>query len=131
MTRRVEISAVLAVRAGHSAQAQADRWADGIPLAAGVHNVVSVDAELAGVAAEGRHDGVLLGVEIEPFRIRFAEIVAKPEATAEWFALEAHHATVTAALRHHASQLTVDGDDIVHSGGQRDTIRTAIGLRRR
>ena len=61
--------------------------------------------------------------------IRFAEIVAKPEATAEWFALEAHRATVTAALRHHASQLTVDGSDIVHSGGQRERITTSIGLR--
>lgn len=61
--------------------------------------------------------------------IRFAEIVPAPEADAEWFELEHHRATVTAALRQHASQLTVDGTDIVHSGGQREPIMTAIGLR--
>ena len=61
--------------------------------------------------------------------IRFAEIVPKSEPNAQWFELEAHRATVTAALRQHASQLTVDGSDIVHSGGQREAITTAIGLR--
>jgi len=34
--------------------------------------------------------------------------------------------TVKAALRCHASQLTVDGDDVVHSGGQRQPIVTRI-----
>jgi N-acetyl-1-D-myo-inositol-2-amino-2-deoxy-alpha-D-glucopyranoside deacetylase len=48
---------------------------------------------------------------------------------AEWFELSAHLATVTDALRCHASQLTVDGEHIVHSGGQRDPIITAVGLR--
>ncbi|WP_168203825.1 PIG-L family deacetylase [Humibacter ginsenosidimutans] len=33
------------------------------------------------------------------------------------------------ALRAHATQLTVDGGDVVHSGGQREPIRTAVGVR--
>ena len=37
---------------------------------------------------------------------------------------------VTEALRRHASQLTVDGADVVHSGGQRERIVTRVGLRR-
>ncbi|MFC5928702.1 GlcNAc-PI de-N-acetylase [Cryobacterium melibiosiphilum] len=61
-------------------------------------------------------------------RIRFAEIASTPGARVEWFELEEHRATVTAALRQHASQLTVDGTEIVHSGGQRETITTSIGL---
>jgi N-acetyl-1-D-myo-inositol-2-amino-2-deoxy-alpha-D-glucopyranoside deacetylase len=61
--------------------------------------------------------------------IRFAEIVETRTADAEWFDLETQRDTVMAALRCHASQLTVAGDTIVHSGGQRDPIRTAIGLR--
>ncbi|SEN15768.1 PIG-L deacetylase family protein [Cryobacterium luteum] len=63
--------------------------------------------------------------------IPFAEILDAPAADADWFDLETQHETVVAALRCHASQLTVDGDSIVHSGGQRDPIRTAIGLRLR
>ncbi|TFD67074.1 PIG-L family deacetylase [Cryobacterium sp. Hb1] len=63
--------------------------------------------------------------------VRYAEILDAPAADAEWFDLDAEHANLVAALRFHASQLTVHGDDIVHSGGQRDAIRTAIGLRLR
>jgi N-acetyl-1-D-myo-inositol-2-amino-2-deoxy-alpha-D-glucopyranoside deacetylase len=33
------------------------------------------------------------------------------------------------ALGAHATQLTVVGDDVVHSGGQREPIRTAVGVR--
>jgi len=61
--------------------------------------------------------------------IRFLEIVATPDSGVEWFELTEHRATVTAALHQHASQLTVDGVDIVHSGGQREAITTSIGLR--
>ncbi|TFD50522.1 GlcNAc-PI de-N-acetylase [Cryobacterium frigoriphilum] len=61
--------------------------------------------------------------------IRFAEIVATPGVDVEWFDLESRRNTVTDALRQHASQLTVDGTDIVHSGGQREAITTSIGLR--
>ncbi|MDJ0337395.1 PIG-L family deacetylase [Cryobacterium sp. PH31-O1] len=63
--------------------------------------------------------------------IPYAEIIDTPTADAEWFDLEPQHDSVVAALRCHASQLTVDGDFIVHSGGQRDPIRAAIGLRLR
>ena len=58
----------------------------------------------------------------------FAEILQMPAADAEWFALDRHLGTVTAALRCHASQLTVDGLDIVHSGGQREPITVSLGL---
>jgi len=59
----------------------------------------------------------------------FAEILHEPADDGEWFDLDRHLTTVTTALRCHASQLTVDGSDIVHSGGQRDPIKTGIGLR--
>lgn len=68
--------------------------------------------------------------------VPFAEVVqTKPDVearhttTLDWFDLPEHLPTVTAALRHHASQLTVDGTDIVHSGGQREPITTSLGLR--
>ncbi|TFD86791.1 PIG-L deacetylase family protein [Cryobacterium serini] len=61
--------------------------------------------------------------------IPYAEIIHSPEADAEWFELDSQLGPVVAALRCHASQLTVDGDFIVHSGGQRDPIRSSIGLR--
>jgi N-acetyl-1-D-myo-inositol-2-amino-2-deoxy-alpha-D-glucopyranoside deacetylase len=61
--------------------------------------------------------------------LRFAEIVPEPRSDAEWFDLDAHLGAVTAALHQHASQLTVDGADVVHAGGQREAIRTSVGLR--
>ena len=63
--------------------------------------------------------------------IPYAEILDTPAADAEWCGFEAQRDTLVAALRCHASQLTVDGEYIVHSGGQRDPIRTAVGLRLR
>ncbi len=84
------------------------------------------------------HDAALAASRL--LSIPYAEILDAPTADAEWFDLQAQHDTVVAALRCHASQLSVDqlgvdelgvdGDFIVHSGGQRDRIRTAIGLRR-
>jgi N-acetyl-1-D-myo-inositol-2-amino-2-deoxy-alpha-D-glucopyranoside deacetylase len=67
----------------------------------------------------------------------FAEIVpaavegagAGMGAVTEWYDLDAHLCTVSAALRCHASQLTVDGSEIVHSGGQRERITASLGLR--
>jgi N-acetyl-1-D-myo-inositol-2-amino-2-deoxy-alpha-D-glucopyranoside deacetylase len=59
----------------------------------------------------------------------FAEIRHEQADADEWFDLGRRLTTVTAALRCHASQLTVDGTDIVHSGGQREPITTSIGLR--
>ncbi|MEL4356575.1 MULTISPECIES: glycosyltransferase [unclassified Luteococcus] len=48
----------------------------------------------------------------------------------EWFDLPETLPVVAAALRHHASQLTVqaNGTEVVHSGGQREAIVTAVGL---
>jgi N-acetyl-1-D-myo-inositol-2-amino-2-deoxy-alpha-D-glucopyranoside deacetylase len=60
---------------------------------------------------------------------RFAEIEARPGELVEWFDLRNQLATVTAALRSYATQLTVDGAELVHSGGQREPIATAMGLR--
>ncbi|MCU1420154.1 MAG: hypothetical protein JWR57_1323 [Mycetocola sp.] len=61
--------------------------------------------------------------------IPFAELLEAPAADAEWFTLTEHFDVVTAALRCHASQLTVVGSDVVHSGGQREPIGTDVGLR--
>lgn len=63
--------------------------------------------------------------------LQFAEIVHDPSHANEWFSLDRHRHTVTAALRCHASQLTVEGSEIVHSGGQREAILTSVGLRAR
>lgn len=47
----------------------------------------------------------------------------------EWLELPQHLAVMQQALRQHATQLTVDGTDIVHVGGQREPITTTVGLR--
>ena len=60
----------------------------------------------------------------------FAEIVDGPGPGTDWYDFPGRLATVTAALRCHATQLSVHGEFIVHSGGQRERIRTAVGLRR-
>lgn len=64
----------------------------------------------------------------------FAEILhpisADPGiAAAEYFTLDSHIDTLKAALDCHQTQLTVDGPDIIHSGGQREPITTSVGLR--
>ena len=61
--------------------------------------------------------------------IPFAELLEAPAADASWFSLSSHLPVVVAALRCHASQLTVVGDAVVHSGGQRELIGTDVGLR--
>lgn len=60
-----------------------------------------------------------------------AEIVAEPGDDIEWFDLEYREPIVAAALRAHATQVRVEGDEIVHSGGQRQAIPTSVGLRPR
>lgn len=62
--------------------------------------------------------------------VPFAELLAEPAPDAEWLALDQHLAVVQDALRSHASQVTVDGDQLIHSGGQRTKIPTSVGLRR-
>ena len=59
----------------------------------------------------------------------FAEVLEAPAPGGDWFDLPQHLSVVTDALRAHASQLTVHGTDIVHSGGQREAIGTSAGLR--
>ncbi|AWB87692.1 PIG-L deacetylase family protein [Mycetocola zhujimingii] len=61
--------------------------------------------------------------------VPFAEIREQQAPGVEWFELEHRRATMTDALRHHASQLTVFGDEVVHSGGQREPIHPSVGLR--
>jgi N-acetyl-1-D-myo-inositol-2-amino-2-deoxy-alpha-D-glucopyranoside deacetylase len=61
------------------------------------------------------------------------EVVSEPLLPAdgaEEFALPEYLPRVQAALRHHASQLTVDGADVVHVGGQRQAILTTVWLSR-
>lgn len=73
------------------------------------------------------HDATLAACEA--LGVPFAEVVPEPIVDAEWFDLGSRLGVVTDALRHYASQLTVDGTDIVHSGGQREPITTSVGLR--
>jgi N-acetyl-1-D-myo-inositol-2-amino-2-deoxy-alpha-D-glucopyranoside deacetylase len=61
--------------------------------------------------------------------IPFAELLEEQTPGAQWFGLEHRRGTMTDALRSHASQLTVVGDFVVHSGGQREPIRPSVGLR--
>jgi N-acetyl-1-D-myo-inositol-2-amino-2-deoxy-alpha-D-glucopyranoside deacetylase len=61
--------------------------------------------------------------------VPFAELAHEPGPGVEWLDLEHHRRVVTAALQHHRSQLTVDGDHLVHSGGQRQPIDPSVGLR--
>lgn len=63
--------------------------------------------------------------------VPFAEIVTEPGVGVDWFDLPQQLPTVTKALRSHATQLTVEGTDVVHVGGQREAILTAVGLRGR
>ncbi|MCG2798230.1 MAG: PIG-L family deacetylase [Cellulomonas sp.] len=59
----------------------------------------------------------------------FAAVCPRPAPGAEWFDLGSRLDQVTAALRQHTSQLTVEGTEVVHAGGQREAIATSVGLR--
>jgi len=66
--------------------------------------------------------------------VRFAEIVPEPDPadpSVQWFVLDDQLSVVQQALRCHATQLTVDGVEVVHVGGQREPILTSVGLRER
>lgn len=52
------------------------------------------------------------------------------DAGVEWVDLSARINSVQAALRAHGTQVRVDGDEVVHVGGQREPIATRLGLRR-
>lgn len=58
------------------------------------------------------------------------EVLSDPKAEGEWLDLAAWHPTLTAALEHHQTQITVDGRDVIHSGGQREPMQLRIGLGR-
>jgi D-inositol-3-phosphate glycosyltransferase len=60
----------------------------------------------------------------------FVELVP-PDAPGAWVADSTGQTEgIRSALRSHATQLTVEGTDVVHSGGQREPILTVVGLRR-
>lgn len=63
--------------------------------------------------------------------IPFAEIVPSRAPDVGWYVLDETLDTVTAALHHHRTQLTVEGAEVVHVGGQREPILTSLGLRLR
>lgn len=69
------------------------------------------------------------------FGIRMLEVlppgrpVTGDASAVEWTDLSARLGTVQVALRAHATQVRVDGADVVHVGGQREPIVTRIGLR--
>ncbi len=62
--------------------------------------------------------------------VPFWEVVSDPDGPGEWFDLAVELPIVAEALGHYTSQLTVDGDTVVHVGGQRLPIATRIGVRR-
>lgn len=61
--------------------------------------------------------------------VPFWEVVSDPAGPGEWYDLTDELPTVVAALRHYGSQLIVEGDEVVHVGGQRQSIATRIGVR--
>ena len=62
--------------------------------------------------------------------IPFWEVASDPEGPGEHVDATAYLDQVKAALAHHATQVTVDGDEVVHVGGQRQPIATRFTLRR-
>lgn len=61
----------------------------------------------------------------------FVEVLPEPADDGEWFVLEERRDAVERALRRHATQLSVRGAELVHSGGQVQPVPVAFGLRRR
>ena len=63
--------------------------------------------------------------------VGLVEVASRPEDPGfTWFDFPEQRATVIAALRCHATQLTVRDDHLVHVGGQRQALPLRIGLRR-
>ena len=61
--------------------------------------------------------------------IPFWEVASDPDGPGATLATPHQLDRVKAALAHHASQLTVDGDEVVHVGGQRQPILLRFTLR--
>ncbi|WP_203567576.1 PIG-L family deacetylase [Aestuariimicrobium ganziense] len=68
--------------------------------------------------------------DLELYEVIPADRPIAEERGIEWDDLSRHTDQVAEALSHHASQLTVEGTQITHVGGQLDTIATRMGLRR-
>lgn len=64
--------------------------------------------------------------------VPFWEVASDPDTEpGERIDTPQHLVLLQRALRHHASQLTVEGADVVHVGGQRQPIQTSFTLRYR
>lgn len=64
-------------------------------------------------------------------RLPLVEVASTPDAPGfEWFDLSDQREPVLAALRCHATQLSVFDDHLVHVGGQRQELPLRVGLRR-
>lgn len=61
--------------------------------------------------------------------VPMAELLSDSDAPGEWFDLQAWQPTVAQALEQHQTQVTVDGDHVIHAGGQREPILLRIGVR--
>lgn len=57
-------------------------------------------------------------------------IVHQPGPGVHWFDLEELRPRLEQALRAHATQVSVEGENLRHSGGQVEPIRPSVGLRR-
>lgn len=97
--------------------------------ARGADAIVSYDAH----GGYGHPDHVALH---EPSRsaaralgIPFWEVSSDPDGPGDTLETPGQAPRVKAALAHHASQVTVDGDDVVHVGGQRQPILLRFTLR--
>lgn len=77
----------------------------------------------------GRAVGGRTGTPVAELVETEAKIETDGDAAVSWLDAGEHRAALLRALRRHASQLTVAGDEIVHVGGQREPISTRIGLR--
>lgn len=108
-----DLTAFLAVL-GADALVSYDRHGGyGHPDHVACHRIATAAARRAGVP--------LLEVVSEPLL---------PASGARAYALPQYLDRVREALGHHTSQLTVDGDEVVHVGGQRQPILTTSWLRR-
>lgn len=98
--------------------------------ARGVDAIVSYDAH----GGYGHPDHVALnGPSRQAARalgVPFWEVASDPDAPGETLETPHQLARVQAALAHHASQLTLDGAEVVHVGGQRQPILLRFTLRR-
>lgn len=62
--------------------------------------------------------------------VPFWEVASDPDSPGETLDTPQHLGLLQEALGHYASQLTVDGADVVHVGGQRQPIQTRFTVRR-